>query len=168
MQLTGEAYFEVTKDAAHPFIVQTGEIEVEVLGTHFNVVAYDDNEQYRATLLEGRVRVSNAHFQAELQPGEQLVYTTTTGRTEKSACDADASIAWIDGRMDYSHIPMGELMGRLSRIYGRDIEITDANKKLQDVHFVMNDTLPLSDIMEAFAITYHLNIHRTANGYTIE
>ena len=59
VQLTGEAYFEVSKDQKHPFIVQTEHINVQVLGTHFNVDAYRNSPEVKTTLLTGSVAVSN-------------------------------------------------------------------------------------------------------------
>ena len=168
VQLTGEGYFDVRKNAASPFRVQANGVQVEVTGTRFNISAYADDTQYRATLLEGGVRVNNAQFQYHLAPGEQVVYTYASQDAVKSNCDAEASIAWMKGRLDYDHISMGELMGRLARIYGKSIEIADDETKMLDVHFVMNDTLPLNDIMDAFAATYHLHISRTDNGYSID
>lgn len=165
--LIGEAYFDVIKDPAHPFVVHADGVEIEVTGTHFNVSAYPEDAQCRTTLLEGSVTVSNALFTSDLVPGEQLTYTSSTGAIIKDKCDAESAIAWIDGRIDYNHIQMGELMGRLSRLYGKDIVLANDDAKLLDVHFVMNDTLPLSDIIQAMATTYHLSVKTTPTGYII-
>jgi len=70
VKLSGEGYFEVSKDKAHPFIVQTDKQEVEVLGTHFNVNSYGDESSVRTTLLEGSVRINDATI---LKPGQQSV-----------------------------------------------------------------------------------------------
>lgn len=165
--LIGEAYFDVIKDPAHPFVVHADGVEIQVKGTHFNVSAYPEDAQCRTTLLEGSVTVSNALFTSDLVPGEQLTYTSSTGAIIKDKCDAESAIAWIDGRIDYNHIQMGELMGRLSRLYGKDIVLANDDAKLLDVHFVMNDTLPLSDIIQAMVTTYHLSVKTTPTGYII-
>jgi len=165
--LKGEAYFEVAPDKAHPFVVFADGVKVKVTGTHFNVSAYPEDAQCRTTLLEGSVTVSNDLFTSDLVPGEQLIYTSATGAIIKDQCDAQSAVAWMDGRIDYSHIQMGELMGRLSRLYGKDIVLNNDDAKLLDVHFVMNDTLPLSDIIQAMATTYHLSVKTTPTGYII-
>lgn len=165
--LIGEAYFDVEKDAAHPFVVHADGVEVKVTGTHFNVAAYPTDIQCRTTLLEGSVTVSNSLFTSDLVPGEQLTYTSATGAIIKDKCDAESSIAWIEGRMDYSHIQMGELLGRLSRMYGKEIILNNDAARCLDVHFIMKDTLPLNDMIEALATTYHLAVETTPNGYII-
>ena len=76
VQLQGEAYFEVSKDAAHPFKVETGAIIVQVLGTHFNVEAYPEDTQVKTTLLEGSVSVSligKAEESLKLSPNESAI-----------------------------------------------------------------------------------------------
>jgi transmembrane sensor len=70
VEITGEAYFEVTKNPAMPFKVKTNRAQIEVLGTHFNVMAYDD-EKMKTTLLEGAVNISSGNFSARLKPGQQ-------------------------------------------------------------------------------------------------
>jgi len=165
--LTGEAYFEVAPDKAHPFVVFADGVQVRVTGTHFNVSAYPEDAQCRTTLLEGSVTVSNDLFTSDLVPGEQLIYTSATGAITKDQCDAQSAVAWMDGRMDFSHIQMSELMGRLSRLYGKDIVLNNDDAKLLDVHFLMNDTLPLSDVIHALATTYHLSVKTTPTGYVI-
>ena len=76
VELSGEAYFEVSKDPKHPFIVQTETIDVQVLGTHFNVDAYPDNPDVKTTLLTGSVAVSNKNnsIRMVLKPNEVAIY----------------------------------------------------------------------------------------------
>ena len=81
VRLQGEAYFEVSKDARRPFTVEAGGMEVQVLGTHFNVEAYPADTEVRTTLLEGSVAVSTDHGKKRLllQPNEAAVYNRHTG-----------------------------------------------------------------------------------------
>ena len=76
MNLKGEAYFEVTKNRKHSFIVQTESVNVEVLGTHFNVESYPDDPEVKTTLLEGSVAVSNKSNSVRivLKPNESAIY----------------------------------------------------------------------------------------------
>ena len=76
VELNGEAYFEVSKKKEHPFIVQTETIDVQVLGTHFNVDAYPDNPDVKTTLLSGSVAVSNKSKSVRmiLKPNEIAIY----------------------------------------------------------------------------------------------
>jgi transmembrane sensor len=70
VEITGEAYFEVAKNVAKPFRVKIGEAEVEVLGTHFNIMAYDEEGAVKTTLLEGAVKVTRASASHLLKPGQ--------------------------------------------------------------------------------------------------
>lgn len=85
VELNGEAYFEVSKDKKHPFIVQTDAVDVRVLGTHFNVDAYRDSRDVRTTLLTGSVAVSNKSNSEHmiLKPNEIAIYNKVEKRKEK-------------------------------------------------------------------------------------
>jgi transmembrane sensor len=71
VEITGEAYFEVTKNQAMPFKVKTNRADIEVLGTHFNVMAYDDEAVMKTTLLEGAVNIKSGNFSARLNPASK-------------------------------------------------------------------------------------------------
>ena len=73
VSITGEAYFEIAKDEARPFIVQKKELSIQVLGTHFNINTYDDEDAVKTTLLEGSVKVVNGNNSSVLRPGQQAV-----------------------------------------------------------------------------------------------
>lgn len=118
--LRGEAYFQVAKDKAHPFIVKTKKQEIEVLGTHFNVDSYGDDLVEKTTLLEGSVRISSAGGKAILKPGEQ-------GRLEGGAIrvaevDTDLAIAWKNGLFVFDDEPLQNVMRRVSRWY--DVQVS--------------------------------------------
>ncbi|WP_121811345.1 FecR family protein [Mucilaginibacter kameinonensis] len=121
VQLNGEAYFEVAKDKAHPFIVRTGQQEIRVLGTHFNVNAFTDELSVRTTLLEGSVRVMLSARQAAkiLSPGQQslLAGNSLTIR----AVDPQQAIAWKNGYFRFNNEKIQSIMRQLSRWY--DIEV---------------------------------------------
>lgn len=126
--LNGEAYFEVTKDKKHPFIVQTEEINVQVLGTHFNVEAYRNNPEVSTTLLEGSVAVSNKNNSARiiLKPNEMAIYN----KVEKSLNlkvmkNATDEISWQRGEFIFNHQPLKNITRELSNAFGVTIEIPD-------------------------------------------
>ena len=97
VELNGEAYFEVSKDPKHPFIVQTETIDVQVLGTHFNVDAYHDNLDVKTTLLSGSVAVSNKSKSVRmvLKPNEIAIYNKVEEKlTRKVLENAEDEISW--------------------------------------------------------------------------
>lgn len=96
VSITGEAYFEVAHDDSKPFYVSKGDMEVKVLGTHFNVNAYDNEDDIRVTLLEGSVQVSSGSRNALLQPGQQAVVRAGAIDLNKTV-DLDQVMAWKNG-----------------------------------------------------------------------
>lgn len=128
VEITGEAYFEVAHDAAHPFIVSKGETSVTVLGTHFNVNAYDDEESLKVTLLEGSVRVSANSQQPTansliIKPGQQAVYIANSQQlTANSAVDLDEVMAWKNGYFSFANADLKTMMRQAARWY--DVDVT--------------------------------------------
>ncbi|HEX8608454.1 MAG TPA: FecR domain-containing protein [Pedobacter sp.] len=121
--LTGEAYFEVAKDRSHPFIVKTANQEIKVLGTHFNVSSYADEEITKTTLLEGSVKVvSNANASvATLKPGEQS--QLSSGVLKVKEIDLTESIAWKNGDFNFENEEFSSILNQVSRWY--NVEIID-------------------------------------------
>lgn len=119
VRLEGEGYFEIAKDKAHPFIVESSGQQVEVLGTHFNISSYKDEKSIKTTLLEGKVKVSTANIQRILSPGEQV--RNTDGAIEVNKVDADAVIDWKNGLFVFNDEPLEDIMRKLSRWYDVDV-----------------------------------------------
>ena len=88
--VNGSCHFEVSKDTSHPFVVHLGNVKVRVLGTHFSVNSYSDEEQVVVTLEEGSVNVSDSFQNVTLSPNEQLIYSRTAGTMHKQMVDAMA------------------------------------------------------------------------------
>jgi len=116
VELSGEAYFEVAKDKIHPFIVKSGRQEIQVLGTHFNVNAYPDEQLIKTTLLEGSVKLNK---QVVLKPGEQ---SSLTGEkfTVKEVNVNDA-VDWKNGEFVFTNESLTSILKKVSRWY--DVEI---------------------------------------------
>lgn len=124
VSIIGEAYFEVAHNAAMPFKVIKENMEVTVLGTHFNVNAYDDESDIKVTLLEGRVKMSILHNQwAMMKPGEQAV-ATDAGKLEiKKGIDMEMVMAWKNGEFQFGEATsIADIMKQLARWYDVDIE----------------------------------------------
>lgn len=116
VSITGEAYFEVAHDASKPFMVYKDEVSVKVLGTRFNVNAFeDDGEDIEITLLEGAVKVKNGNVSSQLKPGEQA----RVGRQLKimQQVNVDAVMAWKNGYFHFEDASLENVMERISRWY---------------------------------------------------
>ena len=126
--LSGEAYFEVAKDARHPFVVEVGHAEIEVLGTSFNVYSYLEEQKTEATLVEGKVRFFAGGQEVTLSPGEQGVWDTA-GHLDKREVDVYPYIAWKDGKFVFRKRTLEEVMRIVSRWYNVNVVFEDAVSK---------------------------------------
>lgn len=122
--LTGEGYFEVAK-ASRPFVVKTADQEVEVLGTHFNINAYDDENVTRTTLLEGAVNVREEKTGSikSLTPGRQVLLKS--GRMQVQEVDTELVVAWKNGTFNFNRETLESIMRQVSRWYDVEVEYRD-------------------------------------------
>lgn len=125
VQLTGEGYFDVTTDKIKPFRVSAGGMQVEVLGTEFNVNAYDDEESVKTTLIAGSVKVLSGTNAAMLKPGQQSDFRN--GRIHvNDGANTEAATAWLKGNFYFDNTSLQEVMRQISRWYDMDVVFTDA------------------------------------------
>jgi transmembrane sensor len=122
VEITGEAYFEVAKDASRPFRVQLNNMEVEVLGTHFNINGYADEDAVRTTLLEGKVKVLVSDQSKYLQPGQQAQLKTSGKIAIVDDVNLDETVAWKDGNFQFENSDIKAVMRQLARWY--DVEVS--------------------------------------------
>ncbi|TAN02219.1 MAG: DUF4974 domain-containing protein [Chitinophagaceae bacterium] len=121
VELDGEAYFEVSEDNRRPFKVAVGDMNIEVLGTHFNVMAYDDEQQTTTTLLEGKVKVSAGTIGKIIKPGQEVQLNKSTDMLTVKKADTVASISWKNGLFEFDNTDMKSILRELSRWYNVDI-----------------------------------------------
>lgn len=133
VELNGEAYFEITKASKHdgsrkPFKVVTRNQTVEVLGTHFNVRAYEDENLEKTALLEGAVRVNYQALAKVLKPGEQATYSKPKNTVSISEVNLEHVIAWKEGYFSFNNVNVVAMMNELKRWY--DIEVEYKGKSM--------------------------------------
>jgi hypothetical protein len=126
VEITGEAYFEVAKNAAKPFRVKTNHVLVEVLGTHFNVMAYNDENSVKTTLLEGAVKISNNENASVLKPGQQASLNQNGQIKVVDDADAENSVAWKDGLFQFTDSGIEAIMRQVARWY--DVSVSYEGK----------------------------------------
>jgi transmembrane sensor len=119
--LTGEAYFEVAPNPEQPFKVLVNGMTVDVIGTHFDVMAYDDESEITTTLLQGSVKVESAGKHQLLTPGEQSRLFKEDGRIASVQVDVDDAIAWKNGIFQFRSEDIRSVMRKVARWY--DVEI---------------------------------------------
>lgn len=147
VSLTGEAYFEVAKNLSHPFVVRTAENKIEVLGTHFDIKAYDDEPLKYATLLEGAIRVSNEHHSVQLSPGEQS-QTAANGNIVTGKVTANQYIAWMYGELPLNSMDIKNFLREVARWYDVDI-LYEGEPPLLTFSGVLDKDVPISQILSA-------------------
>jgi len=136
VELSGEAYFEVSKDKTRPFKVITDEQVVEVLGTEFNLSSYSDEELIYTTLVEGQLKVyteENPELSQILLPGFQTYYFREEGLIAKRKVDVYEYTAWKDGVFCFKNKPLEDMMKTLARWY--DINVVFENEAKKNIRF---------------------------------
>ena len=148
VQLNGEAYFKVAHDEKHAFIVQVGDLEVKVLGTSFNVSAYEDAQDVTVVLLEGKVGVYAQEMAHIMKPGDKIEYNKTTHQIKATQVHPADYIEWTKGNIYFEKESLENIMKTLSRIY--DVEIQFDSNKLPREYFT--GTIPGGGIQNALNI----------------
>jgi transmembrane sensor len=133
VELTGEAYFEVAKDAAHPFRVHirnsaagAAGSTIEVLGTSFNVMAYSDENAERATLIDGSIRYTHGASNALLKPDDESVFEASGELKTLHHVNIDEITAWKNGYFHFDHASLETTMRQLARWY--DVTVVYSGK----------------------------------------
>jgi transmembrane sensor len=147
VELTGEGYFEVAEDKLKPFQVKVGEMKADVLGTHFNIMAYGDEDGIRTTLTEGAVRVVSADKTREISPGQQAIVRHGSTEIQVSAGDVEGAVAWKDGYFQFEGIDLPVLLRQFGRWYNIDI-VYKGQKKAYEFMGRVPRTAQLSSVLK--------------------
>ncbi len=163
--LIGEGYFEVAHNPDVPFIVKTKQMDVEALGTEFNVLAYPEDDIIEATLVNGKINVEGKDKDGDIKyvqamdPNQHLSYNTNTGKTKVIKGQIEKYISWKDGKLVFENESIVEITERLSRWYNVDFEFED--EEIKDYTFTVtfdNETLP--QVLEYMKIAVPID-HKT-------
>lgn len=163
VEVDGEAYFEVAKDKSKPFIVKSDKQSIEVLGTHFNVHAYDNESVVKTTLLEGSVAVTSRDQKAILKPGQQSGVSDNAAKISIKEVDTEAAIAWKNGRFKFDNADLKSVMKQLERWYGIKVEYRG---DVSDVRF-NGGTFRNKNLSEVLKVLELSNIKFKVEGKTI-
>ncbi len=130
VSLEGEAFFDVSKDKRHPFQVKTADIQIEVLGTKFNLKAYPDEKSVSTTLVEGSVNISSKYGSTLMKPDEKLVFDKGSKEmVVQELTDTAPETEWKDGRFVFRNESLAELKPKLERWFDVDIVFGDEQVK---------------------------------------
>ena len=127
VEISGEVYFDVAKDKSKPFIVRTGNMSLEVLGTSFNVKAYNDEKEIATTLVDGKVKVMAKGKNVILTPGEQAVFTNNSLSVKE--VDVSLHTSWTKGKFIFRNERIEDIMKSLKRWYDFEVYYHDEEAK---------------------------------------
>ncbi|MCR8668009.1 DUF4974 domain-containing protein [Aestuariibaculum sp. M13] len=169
--LKGEAFFNVAKDKTHPFIVNSDGLDVQVLGTQFNMSSYPEDVNTDVVLLEGSVyltAVKDKGNSAILEPGfKGSINKFSQDKIEKKPVITSIYTAWIDGELVFRNITFKDMLKRMERHY--NIEIVNNNSELKEEKFNASFRKePIEKILEYFKITYGINYEIKDNKILIQ
>ncbi|SFO97458.1 FecR family protein [Chitinophaga sp. YR627] len=156
--LEGEAFFDVSKDAHHPFTVQVGQLSVQVLGTRFNVAHYKGVDSAAVSLVDGKVQVSVPAQPKpyELQPGQELYYDSHAQHAYTRAYDVESVTGWTSRLLVFRNETLAVVARRLEQLY--DVEITFADPAMAHYKlFAKFNDKPLNYILNVIKATDNLD-----------
>jgi len=142
----GEAYFEVAPDKARPFIVSCHGTQITVLGTSFNINAYNEESSLQTTLVQGSVKYTASGKGQLLRPGQQAVFDPATGELTMRQADIDQVIAWKNGQFEFNNKDLATIMRQISRWYDIDIRY-EKQPGLEQFGGGISRKLPLSAVL---------------------
>lgn len=148
VQLDGEGYFQVAHDTRRTFIVQVGELEVKVLGTVFNVCAYNNEQDVTVVLLEGKVSVQTPSSSLIMKPGEKMNYNKSTHKLTTEKVYPEDYVTWTKGSLYFQNESLDNIMKALSRAY--DVTIRIDSPRIAEERFT--GTIPGGGIQNALNI----------------
>jgi len=167
--LSGEAYFDVQHDKEAPFTVHSGHMKLNVLGTTFNVEAYEGDEYMNITLETGKISM---HFNDQpkaimLNPNQQLIYNKITQETQMLDIEASKITGWSEGRLYFTAMPLKEIARKLKRYY--DVDFTFASQNVADIiytiEFVGNESI--DEILNIWSMDNRIKFVRENNNIIV-
>jgi ferric-dicitrate binding protein FerR (iron transport regulator) len=171
VRLTGEGYFEVAHNADLPFCVQAGDLQINVLGTKFNVRNHLDDHQATVSLLEGSVSITNTITPSEeitIEPNQKISFDRESGDFRLTEITASHSIGWINGNLFYDDELLVDIVRDLERYYNVTITV-EPNAAHQRFYIRLNRTeKTIEQIVEAMASTGRITYSMTGREIVLK
>lgn len=169
VKIYGEGYFEVARNEKIPFIVETHDVSLRVLGTKFNVRSYDYDNFERIDLIQGKVKLNAKAKEQEmtLVPNERMIFDRTTGTMRKESFNVTEANLWVSEQLFFNEKPLGAIAADLSRIFGVKVTARPSvsQKKFYGLFNMENTTL--DDVLNAIVATHHVKLEKHANEYIL-
>jgi ferric-dicitrate binding protein FerR (iron transport regulator) len=167
VSIKGEAYFEVAHNSAKPFMVDVnGKESVKVLGTHFDIMAYEDESEIRTTLLEGSVQVSKDNKIRTIKPGEQVRMSGDGEMRVVDSANVEQVVAWKNGLFDFDGTDIKSIMRELQRWYPIDVKFQPGVSGNFSARKLSKDA-PISKVLGYFELTEGVHFKVEGNSVTV-
>lgn len=165
--LTGEAYFEVTRDTTRPFIVHAGGMNVKVLGTSFNVRSYLADSDTRTTLVDGVVEVSGADISpVKLEPLQAALLDREDRQLEVKNVSKEEAISWKEGKLVFRETALEEVLEDLERKY--DVQFDVRSEALYDYLYTGTfDNLAIEEVLQVLKISSPIEYKKEEDKITL-
>lgn len=149
VELVGEGYFEVTQQRGRAFRINTGEYDIRVTGTRFDVSAYPDDAFVTTTLAEGRVELLRDNLKIEMSPGESVRFDRSNETFIRSYVDPEQAYSWTENRIEFDNITLKMLVAKLSRQYNVRIHLQSENVKQKCFHISLRNDETIREVLDA-------------------
>ena len=165
--LTGEGYFEVAKNASMPFHVTLNGMDVTVLGTHFNIMGYANENACKTTLLEGKVNVEEDGIVHELEPGKEAIIDNKTHSVKIADANIAQAIAWKNGFFRFKNTGIKEVMRQVERWYNVEVTYKTEGKE-QDFTGIISRSENVSALLQTLEMTgtVHFQVEKSRTNGT--
>lgn len=169
LNLVGEAYFDVTHNGKLPFIINTKELDLRVLGTRFSFSNYADDDYITVDLAKGKVALSEHrnHQEIFLTPNERMVYNKKTGEMRKTAINADNTTAWTHNELFFDEQPLSEIAKELSRAYNVKIEVAGYLKNKSFYGSFDQSKNTIDDVLRTISATNQMKYRYRGGKYLL-
>ncbi len=165
IQLQGQAYFEVSKNKHRPFIVHTAKLDLQVLGTHFNVNSYPNQPSTTVSLLEGKVKVSVPDDGVDeyiLSPGQELALNHASHQIYRYALDSAAVAGWMSNTLIFKNEKLAVAAKKIEQMYGVKVVFADQATAETNIYAKFKNE-PLKSVLATIAVSGNISYHTEGN-----
>jgi ferric-dicitrate binding protein FerR (iron transport regulator) len=167
VEITGEAYFEVAQQAEMPFQVKVNDVQVNVLGTSFNIMAYSDEQAIKTTLVDGAVQLKQGNSSSVLKPGLQATLSAKDDHFVIAAADMEQALAWKEGKFRFRNTNIRTIMRQLSRWYDINVNYQGDVSDI-DLTGVISRREEAGKLLKALEATQRVQFEVNGNNVTVK
>ncbi|MBP9998499.1 MAG: FecR domain-containing protein [Bacteroidales bacterium] len=159
VSMTGEAYFDISRDPRHPFDVELVNCRIRVFGTKFHVSAIEGSNKVEAVLVSGAIRMDTPSGSVDVIPGTRVTYDRAKGEVSSREIDAVSYLALMEGRLKYQKVTLAELCRNLGDLYGRNIVLDEYLSSMRDSYTLsLSNRESFDDVLSALDVMVPMDI----------